>query len=149
MIDFDHLSDIIIASTNNISSTVISDIYYPKRKCYRMSCMEKYISNANFEDTGFSYTLSLISGKYKMIILYCLMEFEVVRYNELKRYIRSISHKTLSNSLKELERDQLIIRKEYPQIPPKVEYSLSEKGRSLMGILDQLCVWGEAHRERP
>ena len=75
-----------------------------------------YIENANFEDTGFSYTLSLISGKYKMIILYCLMEFEVVRYNELKRYIRSISHKTLSNSLKELERDQLIIRKEYPQI---------------------------------
>lgn len=95
-----------------------------------------YIENANFEDTGFSYTLSLISGKYKMIILYCLMEFEVVRYNELKRYIRSISHKTLSNSLKELERDQLIIRKEYPQIPPKVEYSLSEKGRSLMAILD-------------
>lgn len=106
-----------------------------------------YIENANFEDTGFSYTLSLISGKYKMIILYCLMEFEVVRYNELKRYIRSISHKTLSNSLKELERDQLIIRKEYPQIPPKVEYSLSEKGRSLMAILDQLCVWGETHRD--
>lgn len=106
-----------------------------------------YIENANFEDTGFSYTLSLISGKYKMIILYCLMEFVVVRYNELKRYIRSISHKTLSNSLKELERDQLIIRKEYPQIPPKVEYSLSEKGRSLMAILDQLCVWGETHRD--
>ena len=106
-----------------------------------------YIENANFEDTGFSYTLSLISGKYKMIILYCLMEFEVVRYNELKRYIRSISHKTLSNSLKELERDQLIIRKEYPQIPPKVEYSLSGKGRSLMAILDQLCVWGETHRD--
>ena len=106
-----------------------------------------YIENANFEDTGFSYTLSMISGKYKMIILYCLMEFEVVRYNELKRYIRSISHKTLSNSLKELERDQLIIRKEYPQIPPKVEYSLSEKGRSLMAILDQLCVWGETHRD--
>ena len=66
MIDFDLLSDIIIASTNNISSTVISDIYYPKRKCDRMSfCMEKYISNANFEDTGFSYTIcQLISGKH-------------------------------------------------------------------------------------
>lgn len=59
-----------------------------------------YIENSNFEDTGFSYTLSLISGKYKMIILYCLMEFKVVRYNELKRYIKSISHKTLSTSLK-------------------------------------------------
>ena len=93
-----------------------------------------FIANANFEDTGFSYTLSLINGKYKMVILYCLMEFKVVRYNELKRYIKSISHKTLSNSLKELEKDQLIIRKEYPQIPPKVEYSLSEKGQSLMEI---------------
>lgn len=105
-----------------------------------------YIENANFEDTGFSYTLSLISGKYKMVILYCLMEFKIVRYNELKRYIKTISHKTLSSSLKELERDGLIIRNEYPQIPPKVEYSLSEKGSSLMEILDRLCVWGEVHK---
>ena len=107
-----------------------------------------YIATANFEETGFSYTLSLISGKYKMVILYCLMEFKVVRYNELKRYIKSISHKTLSSSLKELEKDGLIIRKEYLQIPPKVEYSLSEKGQSLMVILDQLCVWGEAHKNQ-
>ena len=71
------------------------------------------------------------------------MEFEIVRYNELKRYIGTISHKTLSTSLKELEKDQLINRKEYPQIPPKVEYSLSERGKSLMEILDQLCIWGE------
>ena len=105
-----------------------------------------YIEKANFQDTGFSYTLALISGKYKMVILYCLMEFQVVRYNEFKRYIRTISHKTLSAALKELERDGLIRRKEYPQIPPKVEYSLSEKGGSLMEILDQLCVWGEQHR---
>ena len=106
------------------------------------SCIEK----ACFEETGFSYTLSLIKGKYKMVILYCLMEFQVVRYSELKRYIKSISHKTLSTSLKELERDKLIVRKEYPQIPPKVEYRLSEKGQSLMAILDLLCVWGETHR---
>lgn len=49
-----------------------------------MGCMEKYIENANFEDTGFSYTMSLISGKHKMVILYCLMEFEPVRFNEMK-----------------------------------------------------------------
>mgnify|MGYP000889659081 FL=1 len=102
-----------------------------------------YLDKSNFEETGFSYTLSLISGKYKMVILYCLMEFEIVRYNELKRHIGTISHKTLSTSLKELEKDQLINRKEYPQIPPKVEYSLSERGKSLMEILDQLCIWGE------
>ena len=107
---------------------------------------KNYIENANFEDTGFSYTLSLIRGKYKMVILYCLMEFNIVRYNELKRYIKTISHKTLAVSLKELEKDGLIIRKEYPQIPPKVEYSLSDRGKSLMEILDRLCVWGEIHK---
>ena len=109
--------------------------------------IRKYIEKANFEDTGFSYTLSLISGKYKMVILYCLMEFEVVRYNELKRYIGTISHKTLSLSLKELERDGLIHREEYPQIPRKVEYSLTDRGQSLMKILDQLCIWGEQHKD--
>ncbi len=108
--------------------------------------IENYIEKANFEETGFSYTLSLISGKYKMIILYCLMEFQTVRFNELRRYLKNISDKTLSLNLKELEKDQLIERKEFPQIPPKVEYSLSERGKSLMTVLDQLCYWGEANR---
>ncbi|PNV62104.1 transcriptional regulator [Clostridium sp. chh4-2] len=108
----------------------------------RNDCLEKF----NFQDTGFSYTLSLISGKYKMVILYCVMEFNVIRYNELKRSIGTISDKTLSLSLKELEADELIIRKEYPQIPPKVEYSLSPRGQSLMKILDELCIWGENNR---
>ena len=109
--------------------------------------IQNYIENANFEETGFSYALSLISGKYKMIILYCLMEFKVVRFNEMQRYLKKISDKTLSQNLKELERDGLIRRMVYPQIPPKVEYSLSQKGLSLMAVLDQLCVWGEQNRE--
>lgn len=108
--------------------------------------IKNYIENANFEDTGFSYTLSLISGKHKMVILYCLMEFKTVRFNEMKRYIKNITDKTLSANLKELEKEDLIIREEYPQIPPKVEYSLSDRGVSLMNVLDQLCVWGENNR---
>lgn len=108
--------------------------------------IKNYIEHANFEDTGFSYTLSLISGKYKMIILYCLMEYETVRFNEMRRYLRKISDKTLSANLKELEADGLICREEFPQIPPKVEYSLSERGKSLMKVLDQLCIWGEENR---
>ena len=82
-----------------------------------------------------------------MVILYCLMKFEVVRFNELRRYLKNVSDKTLSNNLKELEKDRLIIRKEYPQIPPKVEYSLSDRGKSLMEVLDQLCIWGEKNGE--
>ena len=81
-----------------------------------------------------------------MTILYTLMEFSVVRYNELQRYSKRISYKTLSLSLKELENDGLVIRKEYPQIPPKVEYSLSERGKSLMPILDGMCEWGDKKR---
>ena len=108
--------------------------------------IKNYIENANFEDTGFSYTLSLISGKYKMVILYCLMEYQTVRLDELQRYLKKISDKTLSQNLKELENDDLIHREVYPQIPPKVEYSLTERGISLMKVLDQLCIWGEENR---
>lgn len=104
------------------------------------------IQNAKLEDTGFNYTMSLIQGKYKMFILYALMDFGVVRFNEMKKYIGGISYKTLSATLKELEADELVHREEYPQIPPKVEYSLTERGKSLIPILDQMCTWGEEHR---
>lgn len=104
---------------------------------------KRCISNESLGETGFSYTLSLINGKYKMTILYTLSEFRVVRFNEIKKYIGEISYKTLSSTLKALEADGLINRKEYPQIPPKVEYSLTERGASLMPILDMMCEWGE------
>ncbi len=104
------------------------------------------IANHKLEDTGFNYTMSLIQGKYKMFILYTLACYEIVRFNEMKKYIGEISYKTLSSTLKELEADGLIHRKEYPQIPPKVEYSLSEKGKSLIPILGEMCDWGEMHR---
>ncbi len=104
------------------------------------------IQNARLEDSGFHYTLSLISGKYKMVILYTLATFGVVRFNEMQRFIGTISYKTLSSTLKELEADQLIIRTEYPQVPPKVEYRLSSRGESLIPIFDELCDWGEKNR---
>ncbi|HBQ85039.1 MAG TPA: transcriptional regulator [Syntrophomonas sp.] len=107
------------------------------------SCVPTGIS---IKDTGFGYTLSLIGGKYKMIILYCIAEHKVIRHNELKRCLGTISFKTLSIMLKELEKDGLIERTEYPQIPPKVEYSLSERGISLIPVLDTMCRWGEENR---
>ena len=104
------------------------------------------ISDECLGTTGFSYTLSLVDGKYKMTILYSLMEFGVVRFNEMKKYISGISYKTLSVTLKELEADGLVHREEYPQIPPKVEYSLTERGKSLIPILDGMCEWGDKNR---
>ncbi|HBC97184.1 MAG TPA: transcriptional regulator [Clostridium sp.] len=104
-------------------------------------------TGVDINQTGFGYTLSLINGKYKMIIMYWLAEYKpVMRFNELKRCLGTISFKTLSSTLKKMEADQLIIRNEYPQIPPKVEYSLSERGKSLIPILDMMCAWGTANR---
>ncbi len=107
---------------------------------------DKKISEANFADTGYGYTLSLINGKYKPVILYCLMEYEPVRFNEMQRYLGKIADKTLSQNLKELEADDLIHRKMYPEVPPKVEYTLTERGHSLMAVLDKLCDWGMENR---
>ena len=104
------------------------------------------IKDVKLEETGFNYTMSLIQGKYKMFILYALAAFGVVRFNQMKKFIGTISYKTLSSTLKDLETDGLIHREEYPQIPPKVEYSLTERGKTLIPILDQMCTWGEEHR---
>ena len=83
---------------------------------------------------------------HTVFVLYCLMEYEPVRFNEMRRYLGNAADKTLSQTLKELERDGLINRKMYPEIPPKVEYTLTERGHSLMKVLDQLCTWGTENR---
>jgi DNA-binding HxlR family transcriptional regulator len=104
---------------------------------------EPYLTHSDLKKTGFGYTLSLIGGKYKMITLYAIyLNDEPIRYNTLKRKIGDVSFKTLTNTLKELEADGLVARKEYPEIPPKVEYSLTKEGKSLIPIMDELCEWG-------
>ena len=86
-------------------------------------------------------TITMISGKWKLRIICALACGSVVRYGELKRQLSKITHKMLSSQLKELEKDELICRKEFPQIPPKVEYSLSEKGWGLVPIYDEIGKW--------
>ena len=100
----------------------------------------------SLSDVPFGYTLSLIGGKWRLVILYFLVEYETIRFNELKRKIGTITYKTLSEQLKGMERDGLIVRKEYPQIPPKVEYSLTDLGRSLSPILKAMAEWGEYYK---
>ncbi len=90
----------------------------------------------------FNYAMSLISGKWKMQILFWLWKQEVMRYGGNQKALGGITHKMLSNKLKELEADHLIIRHEYPGVPPKVEYCLSETGHSLMPVLQSICRWG-------
>lgn len=105
------------------------------------------LTGIDINETDFGYTLSIIGGKYKMIIMYWLVEHKTIRFNEFKRLIGTISYKTLSLTLKELEADGIVIRKEFPQIPPKVEYSLSERGESLVPVLHAMCDWGKRNRK--
>lgn len=101
----------------------------------------------NIQDTPFGYTMSVIGGKWKMVIIYLLAENQPIRFNELKRRIGTITFKILSSQLKELEADGLVKRKEYPQIPPKVEYSLTDKAVTLLPVLEELCEWGAKNRD--
>lgn len=88
-------------------------------------------------------TVKMIGGKYKPLILDYLIKSGTKRFNELKKYIVHISQKTLTTQLRELEDDGLITRQVYAEVPPKVEYSITSKGKSLEKILDLMCEWGE------
>jgi DNA-binding HxlR family transcriptional regulator len=92
-------------------------------------------------------TLSVIGGKWKMIILWHLGKSGTKRFSELKALIPGITQKMLVNHLRELEEDQIVHREVYPVVPPKVEYSLTEHGKSLMPILDSMYEWGKNYME--
>lgn len=87
--------------------------------------------------------IGLLDGKWKSIILWHLLEDNILRFNEIGKKIPNISQKVLTRQLRELEEDQIIIRKVYPIVPPKVEYSLSTLGLSLSPILIALKEWGD------
>ena len=91
----------------------------------------------------FEMTLDIMGGKWKPIILYYINYNGVARHSDLKRFIPSINERMLTRQLRELENDMLITRKVYPVVPPKVEYSLTESGKSLIPILTSLIEWGK------
>ena len=88
--------------------------------------------------------LALIDGKWKGVVLFHLFE-GTHRFGEIRRRLPNVTQRMLTNQLRELEADGLIVRKIYPEVPPKVEYSLSERGRSLEPVILALKAWGDAH----
>lgn len=96
----------------------------------------------NLRNCPVEATLDLIGGKWKSVILFRLGE-QTRRYNELSRLLCKVSPRTLTKQLRELEADGLVRRTVYPQVPPKVEYDLTEKGKSLQPVLLALKNWGE------
>lgn len=91
-------------------------------------------------------TLRLIDGKWKGVILYHLLE-GTLRFNEIRRRLASATQRMLTNQLREMEADGLITRTVYAEVPPKVEYSLTERGRSLDPVIRALKTWGDLHAE--
>lgn len=91
-------------------------------------------------------TVSLIGSKWKILIIRNLLE-RPWRFNELKKDLVGISQKVLTDSLRSMEEDGLITRTVYPEVPPRVEYALSELGKSLKPILDSMVTWGNAYKQ--
>lgn len=91
---------------------------------------------------GIAYTNSILNGRWKLSILAFLLDEKTLRYSELKNRLTGISERMLITKLKELQMDNLINRISYPEVPPRVEYELSEKGKSLKNILIQMAEWG-------
>lgn len=92
-------------------------------------------------------TLTLIGDKWKVLILRDLMP-GTKRFGELKKSIGSVSQKVLTSQLRAMEASGLVHREVYAEVPPRVEYSLTDLGRSLNPILDSMCVWGEEYKAR-
>ena len=92
-------------------------------------------------------TLHVIGGKWKVLIMWHLKD-NIRRFSELRRMMPGVTQKMLTQQLRELENDGLINRKVYAQVPPKVEYSLTEYGNTLKPILNAMCRWGTAYLER-
>lgn len=90
-------------------------------------------------------TISQIGGKYKAIILYHLIQDKVLRFSALQRYLPQSTPKMLTQQLRELENDGLIHREVYPVVPPKTEYTLTERGKTLTPIITQICQWGRTY----
>lgn len=91
------------------------------------------------------FAVNVIGGKWKILIMYHLLNNDMVRFNELQKLLSTVTHRTLTRQLRELEEDGLVNRVAFAQMPPRVEYSLTDKGKSLTPILLQLQNWGLQH----
>ena len=108
-----------------------------------MSKKEPLCETVGGEGCGLKKVINIVGGKWKIMILCVIDRDEVVRYGDLRRSIYGITNTMLAQSLKDMESDGLVIRKQYDEMPVRVEYSLSEKAKSLIPILLELKRWGE------
>lgn len=109
-----------------------------------MSDQELY--GSRLDDCPLTFALNLIGGKWRLPIIWALHKNGIMRYNELKRSVEGITSMVLTQSLKELESNGLIRREQFMEVPPRVEYSLTDKGAELIPALKALASWGNKMR---
>ena len=112
-----------------------------------MTMKHNEISNALYPDCPVRNVLSRVGDKWSMLVLFTLEGQPSIRFKELQRSIPDISQKILTATLKMLEADGLINREAFPEVPPRVEYSLTEKGKSLLPLIDALLSWATDNME--
>lgn len=105
------------------------------------------IKKENLPECPVATTVELIGSKWKLLILKYLLN-KTMRYNELKREIDGISQKVLTSTLKSMVEDGIVIRTYYPEVPPRVEYSLSEIGESMRPVIDVMADWGNTYKNK-
>lgn len=104
--------------------------------------MSQLLSDVSQPNSHIEVALAAIGGKWKAVILAHLLQ-QTRRFNELRRLLPKVSQRMLTNQLRELETDGLVHREVYPEVPPRVEYSLTHTGQTLAPLLAQLSAWGE------
>ena len=109
--------------------------------------MKESVKETNIKETGFGYALSMLGGNFRLPILYTLTEYGTVRFNEMRRYIADISSRSLTITLREMEEDGLVVRNEVSHFPLCVEYSLTDYGKTLSRIIDEISEWGDRNKK--
>src|ERR1700730_8775802 len=113
-----------------------------EKVCYRQKSMaKKYTPLSAAQDV--EAALRLLEGRWKLVILFHLFGGKVLRYSDLERAIPNITQKMLGQQLRQLESDGIVVRKAYPQVPPRVEYSLTAWGQTLCPVLDAILKWAD------
>lgn len=106
------------------------------------------LQDENFPDCPIRNVLSRIGDKWSILVLYTLSQQDVSRFNQLQRSIPDISQKMLTSTLKTLEADGIIDRHAYPEVPPRVEYSISKRGETLLPIIQELITWASQNMKK-
>ncbi|MED1792153.1 helix-turn-helix domain-containing protein [Brevibacillus nitrificans] len=110
--------------------------------------LQKESQKRDIQNCPLTYAMNVIGGKWRLPIIWALWKNDTLRYNELKRRIDGITNMMLSQVLKEMEITGLIVRKQYLEIPPRVEYSLTQEGKDLVPALEALARWGKHMQNR-